>query len=444
MSFRAIFLLFQRFSQLALWKKVLLGLVAGLVVGLSLHYGLGPDVAQPIANDWFRPFGDGFVRLIRMLIVPLILTTLIAGVTAMGDPKKLGSLGARTLGLYFATTFVAVSLGLLVGSTLKPGKGVDFGTTAEADVKKVQQQLELADSAGTLTERILEIIPSNPIQAMANTDVLPIILFSILVGVGILLAGDQGKAVANFFESASEVMMRLTLLVMELAPYGVFALISWVMATNGVSILFNLLWLLIALYLACFLQIILVYGLLIIKLLLRLPIRPFFRGALDAQGVAFSTSSSSATLPVTITCAEVHLGLNKSIAGSVLPLGATINMDGTSIYLGLVALFAAQAAGIELTWGIYLSVALTATVVSIGAAGIPSASLLLAAAVLSEVGVTPEQTLMVIAFIFPFDRLLDMMRTLTNVTGDLAVACAVGKWEGMLNEQVFQAKTHTG
>lgn len=431
-------------KSLQLWKKVLIGLVAGLVVGLGLHYGLGPESAGSFADSWLRPFGDGFVRLIQMLIVPLITATLVAGVTAMGDPQRLGSLGLRTLALYFITTLVAVSLGLLIGTLLQPGKGVDYGTASQSTVEDIEGKIATAEAAGSFSERMLQIIPSNPLQALVTTDVLAIIFFSILLGVGILLAGDAGKPLSAVFDSASEVMMRLTLLVMELAPYGVFALISWVMASRGIGILSNLLWLMLALYLSCILQIVLVYGVVIIKGMLGLPMKSFFRGVLDAQGVAFSTSSSSATLPVTITCAETHLGLNKSIAGSVLPLGATINMDGTSIYLGLVALFAAQAAGLELNWMIYCSVALTATLVSIGAAGIPSAGLLLAATVLKVVGIEQQEALLIIAFIFPFDRLLDMMRTMTNITGDLAVACAVGKWEGMLDEEAFRADTKTG
>ena len=215
---------------------------------------------------------------------------------------------------------------------------------------------------------------------------------------------------------------------------------AWVMATKGIEVLNNLLWLAFALYASCILQIVFIYGGLIIKGVLRLPIKQFFRGVADAQGVAFSTASSSATLPVSISCAEKNLGVDKSVAGSVLPLGATINMDGTAIYLGLVALFAAQAAGIEMAMETYFLVALTATLVSVGAAGIPSAGLLLAATVLEVVGVSPEQALLVIAFIFPFDRLLDMMRTTTNVTGDIAVACAVAKWEGELDEEIFRTE----
>ena len=213
---------------------------------------------------------------------------------------------------------------------------------------------------------------------------------------------------------------------------------TWVMATQGIEVLTNMGKLAFALYLACFLQIVLVYGGLVIRGLLRLPMKQFFRGVADAQGVAFSTASSNATLPVTISCAEKNLGVDKSVAGSVLPLGATINMDGTAIYLGIVALFAAQAGGLSLSPTQYLTVAMTATLASIGAAGIPSAGLLLAATVLSVIGVEPEQQLLVIAFIFPFDRLLDMMRTVTNITGDIAVACTVAKWEGSLNEETFR------
>ena len=184
----------------------------------------------------------------------------------------------------------------------------------------------------------------------------------------------------------------------------------------------------------------LIYGLLIVRGVLKLPLRQFFRGVADAQGIAYSTASSSATLPISISCAESNLGVDKSVAASVLPLGATINMDGTAIYLGLIALFGAQALGIDITLSQYVMVALTATLISIGAAGIPSAGLLLATAVLAVIEVPPEQAIAIIAFIFPFDRILDMMRTLTNVTGDIAVACTVAKWEGKLDEDVFRAE----
>ena len=300
--------------------------------------------------------------------------------------------------------------------------------------------MDSANSAGGLVDRLLAIIPENPFDALAQGQVLPTIFFAIMVGVGILLVGPPADPVRKFFDAAADVVLKITVMVMELAPYGVAALMAWVMCKQGVEILYNLFWLAFALYACCLLQIVFVYGGLIIKGMLRLPLKQFFRGIADAQGVAYSTASSSGTLPVSISCAETNLGVEKSVAGSVLPLGATINMDGTAIYLGLVALFAAQASGIEVGLTGYLMVALTATLVSIGAAGIPSAGLLLAATVMEVVGIPPEQSIKVIAFIFPFDRILDMMRTATNVTGDLAVACTVAKWEGALDEDVFRAE----
>jgi len=392
-----------------------------------------------VGETWFSPIGKAFVRLIKMLIVPLIVTTLVAGVTAMGDPKRLGSLGLRTISLYLFTTLFAVTLGLVMGTVLQPGVGVEYGAPSQSDFDAVKGKIEVAKDLG-FVDRMLEIIPDNPVGALADGAVLPCIFFSILIGIGILVCGKPAEPVRAFFESAAEVVMKITMLVMDLAPYGVCALMAWVMATKGVEVLNNLLWLAIALYVSCFLQIIFVYGLGIVRLGLGLPMKQFFRGIADAQGVAFSTASSSATLPISISCAQKNLGVDKSVAGSVLPLGATINMDGTAIYLGLVALFAAQAAGLDVTMTQYVTVAIMATLVSIGAAGIPSAGLLLAATVLQVVGVNETQTLLVIAFIFPFDRLLDMMRTVTNVSGDIAVACAVAKWEGQLDADVFRTE----
>jgi len=440
----------QAWLSITLWKRVLIGLAVGLIAGYVIRYYVPLEAVQVEGEEvsgaayfgetYIRPFGDAFVRLIKMLIIPLIATTLVTGVTAMGDPKKLGTLGARTMALYLVTTFFAVSLGLGMGAIVRPGVGVEYGAADSNDITAVEGKMDSASGAGGLVDRLLAIIPENPIAALAQGQVLPTIFFAIMVGVGILLVGPPADPVRKFFDAAAEVVLKITVMIMELAPYGVAALMAWVMCTQGVEILRNLFWLALALYACCLLQIVFVYGFLIIKVLLRLPLKQFFRGIADAQGVAYSTASSSATLPVSISCAEKNLGVEKSVAGSVLPLGATINMDGTAIYLGLVALFAAQASGIEVSLSGYLMVALTATLVSIGAAGIPSAGLLLAATVMEVVGIPPEQSLKVIAFIFPFDRILDMMRTATNVTGDIAVACTVAKWEGALDEDVFRAE----
>lgn len=461
----------------------MLGLVLGLIVGLIAHYGMDQETGSAFVTTWIYPIGQAFVALIKMLILPLILTTLTAGVIAMGDPKRLGSLGGRALALYFGTTAIAVTLGLIVGSIVQPGAFLDasiFQGAAESDVGGVTSRLERADTI-SFAERFIGFDPigdvsgflSTPIRggillifllacswfatrgkgalrvivpalfvlaiAVSGVNILAVIVLAILIGLVLLISGQAESGFAKLLDGASDSVMKVTEWVMETAPFGVFALMAWVMATKGLGVLASLGMLAFALYLTCILHILITYGG-IIRGLLGLPLMPFYRGIADAQAVAYSTASSSATLPVTITCADENLGIRKPVAASVLPLGATINMDGTAIYLGLVALFAAQALGLPVTPMMYVLVAVTAVVSSVGAAGIPSAGLLLAAVVLEQVGVSAEQAVLVIAFIFPFDRLLDMMRTLTNVTGDTAVATAVAKWEGELDEEVFRAR----
>lgn len=422
-----------------LWKRVIAFLLLGLAVGLGLRYGMGAEAGGAFATTWLGWIGDLFLRLIRMLIVPLIFFTLVSGMIAMGDPKRLGSLGLRTLGLYFGTTAIAVTLGLVMATLFQPGASLSPETFAGADASALDSARERAEAAGGIVDRLLRIVPTNPVEALANGDILQIIFFAIMFGVGILAAGEVARPVANFMDGASEAMMKVTMFVMETAPFGVFGLMVTVMATQGLGVLQSLGTLTIALYLACAIHILVTYGGVIMTGMLKLNMFKFLRGITDAQAVAYSTASSSATLPVTITCAEENLGVDKAIAGSVLPLGATINMDGTAIYIGMVALFGAQALGLEVTLTQYVVVALMATLVSIGAAGIPSAGLLLSGAALTQVGISEEQAALIIGFILPFDRLLDMMRTLTNVTGDAAVATAVAKWEGEFDQEVFDA-----
>lgn len=426
--------------KIDLWKRVMLGLVLGLGTGLGLRYGMGAEAGGAFAEGWIEWAGDLFLRLIRMLIVPLIFFTLVSGIIAMGDPKRLGSLGMRTLATYFGTTAIAVTLGLIMATIFRPGASLSPETFAGADTSRMQSVAERASEAGGIVERLLNIVPTNPVEALATGNILQIIFFAIMFGVGLLMAGKIAEPVARWFDGASDAMMKVTIIVMETAPIGVFALMATVMAKQGLGVLQSLGTLAIALYLACALHILITYGGIIIKGILRLPFIPFLRGITDAQAVAYSTASSSATLPVTITCAEENLGIDKAVAGSVLPLGATINMDGTAIYIGMVALFGAQAMGIEVSLGQYFLIALMATLVSIGAAGIPSAGLFLSGLALAQVGIPEEQAFLIIGFILPFDRLLDMMRTLTNVTGDAAVATAVAKWEGELDEDVFRAE----
>jgi len=407
----------RKWFKIKLWKRVIGGLVLGIVAGLLLG-------EQSVI---LKPIGDLFINAIRMLVVPLIFTTLVAGVTSMGSAAKLGSIGVKAIGLYLVTTALAITIGLFFGTVLAPGVGVELAGTAPRPVA----------AAPGLVERLINIIPDNPIRALADGDVLSIIFFAILFGIGILVAGDKGRPVGEAITSAADVMLKITHMVMELAPFGVFALIAWVAGTQGAATLLNIFTLTVAVYAACVVHMVVVYGGLI-KFVLRLPLIRFFRGILDAQAVAFSTSSSSATLPVTLSCVSDNLGVKRAVASSVLPLGATINMDGTALYLGIVALFAAQVFGLDLSFADYLMIGLTATLASVGAAGIPSASLFLLATVLQVIDLGPEETALIVGFIFPFDRILDMARTAVNVTGDAAVAVAVGKFEGQLDEEIFR------
>lgn len=411
-----------------LWIRVLFALVAGVAFGLFVSTTMDPIAAEALLAK-VRVIGDIFIRLIRMIVIPLVFFTLVAGIYAMGDPKKLGTIGLKAFVLYLLTTFFANLIGLAMGLLFQPGKGVDLGGA-------VPKQMGDALPIG---ERLMNIIPANPFAALVEGDILAVIFFALLLGVGILIAEEEGRAAGRFFESVSEGILKATHLIMEVAPFGVFGLIAYVVGTQGVAVLTAILPLAAAVYLGAIIHMIFIYGG-IIRILLNLPLVRFVRGILDAQLVAYSTSSSSATLPVTIRASTENLGIQKSVAGSVLPLGATINMDGTSLYLGIVALFTAQAFGYVLEPQHFVLIALTCALVSIGTAGVPSASLFLLSIVLEVFDVTPEHTALVIGFIFPFDRLLDMMRTVVNVTGDATVATAVAKWEGELDETVFRSK----
>ncbi len=413
----------------ALWKRVLGALVLGIAFGAAMSQIMGAEAATNLIESYVRPIGDMFIRLIRMLIVPLILTTLVAGVYALGDPKRLGPIGGKTLVLYFATTFFANIIGIIFGLIFRPGAGADLGG---ADAVPVSGEAEGLGSC------LLAIIPDNPVAALADGDVLAVIFFAVLLGIGILLAGRAGKPVGDLFNSASDVVLKVTHMVMEVAPFGVFALVAYTTVSQGIEAFASIGLLIVTVYLGLFTHAILVYGGLI-KFVLRLPLLNFLRGIVDAQAVAYSTASSSATLPVTITNVVDNLGVKRSVAGSVLPLGATINMDGTALYLGILALFTAQAFGYDLTLTHYFMIAFTAAIASIGAAGIPSAGLFLLAIVLSTFNVPPEQIAIIVGFILPVDRIMDMARTALNVTGDAAVAVAVAKWEGELDEDRFRA-----
>ena len=416
-TFAGIYFLGSR-TELKLWARVVIALVLGVIIGFIFG-----DLAQ--TSKWI---GDLFVRLIRMLVIPLIFTSLVAGVVSMGDPKRLGTIGLKTIGLYLMTTLFAIIIGLGLGSIFQPGQGMDL-TGVEPFIS--------GNASTSVTDQLFGIIPENPISSLANGQVLPVIFFSILLGIGIIMGGEKTKSLGNVFSSAAEAVLKIAHLVMQLAPYGVLSLIAWVSGTLGMEALQTMLKLTTLLYCGCVLHMILVYGG-ALKFIIRLPLIRFFRGIADAQAVAYSTSSSSATLPITIQCVQKNLGVSQSVSSSVLPLGATINMDGTALYLGIVALFSAQYFGIDLALSDYFLIALTVTLTSIGTAGIPSASLFLLAAVLSVIGISDTQTALIVGFIFPVDRVLDMARTVVNITGDATVSVIVAKSENELDESTFR------
>ena len=411
--------MFKVWFEITLWKRIMAMLVLGIIFG-----AVAGETATSIS--WI---GDIFINLIRMIVVPLVFVTLVSGVVAMGDPKRLGSLGIKTLALYMGTTLIAITIGLTIAAIVQPGVGVDISGAVPKETA----------AAKDLKGFIDQVIPQNPIGALANGNMLGIIFFALFLGAGILLSGKTAEPLAKIFDAGSEAMLKVTHMVMEVAPFGVFALISKVVGEGGVEQLFTVVPLALSFIAACFIHVVITHGG-IMKFLLKLPPTRFFRDITGAQLVAFSTSSSSGTLPVTMTIAEENLGVKPAVASSVLPLGATINMDGSGLYVGILAVFSAQVLGIPLGLEQYLLIALAATLVSIGTAAVPSASLFLLATVLGVLDIDAAQTFLIVGFVFPFDRPLDMIRTVVNVTGDLSVSTAVAKWEGEFDEEIFRAE----
>lgn len=401
-----------------LWQRVIGALILGIIVG----YFWGPGAAS------IKIIGDIFIAFIKMLVVPLIFFSLVAGVASIGDLRKLGSVGWRALLLFVVTGQMAVWLGLGIGTFVQPGAGLDASAMNLDTAALERAQLRQEDGV-TVQQMILEMVPSSPVQVMADVNVLPLIIFSLLIGIGILMAKEEGEPVLKIFESGSVVMQRVTMIVMELTPFGVFALMAWVAGTLGVEALQALGIVVVLNYLGCLLIIGLIYGGMI-KFLAKVPVIDFFRGIIDAIAVSYSTASSNATLPVTLRCARRNLGVSNSVASFVISLGATINMNGTAMYLGLATLFGAQVFGVQLDMGDYVLISILGTLGAIGAAGIPGAGLIMMVLVFGAVGV-PLETIALVAGI---DRIMDMMRTTTNVSGDAAVATTVASMTGELDK----------
>jgi Na+/H+-dicarboxylate symporter len=401
-----------------LWQRVVGALILGVIFA----------IVWPAGAPYVQFIGDLFVRAIRMLVAPIVLVTIAAGITSLADPKKLGSLGARTIGLFAATTAIAVSVGMLVATVIRPGAGAPLGTAAP----------HALGMPVTPYDQLIGIIPLNIVDALAKGDMLALIFVAILFGVGTVLTGDAGKPFANFLQATSAVLLKVVTIVMEATPFGVFALIANAVAANGAAVFVHVGWLALAVVVGSLIQMLVVHSLLL-RVVAKLPVLPFFRGIVDALVVAFSTASSGATLPVAMRVSEDNLGISRPVYSTVLPLGASIGKDGTAMYVGLLSLFALQAFGTPLTPSVYLLVLLTGSLAAFGTAPVPSASLFMLAAVLSAVGVAPEQTALVVGFVLPFDRLLDMTRTVPSACANLAVATTVARWEGELDEDIYRS-----
>ena len=394
--------------------KILIALVIGAIVGIVLNVTV-PDFFAQADQYFFTPLGTIFLNLIKMLIVPLVFFSIVVGVANIGDPKALGRMGAKAMIFFLATTAVAITIGIILAVTFQPGKKGEF------DVGEASYE---ASEAPPVSETLLGIIPANPIDAMAAGDMLQIIFFAVFVGLGISFLGAKVDVFKRFMEQGNELMMFLVTLVMKFAPYGTFALIASAVGKQGWDALQAMFWYMMVVLLALVVHFVIVYGSALKILAKRNPIT-VLKAYLPAMTVAFSTSSSSATLPVSMEVAQKKLGVPKGISSFVQPLGATINMDGTAIMQGVATIFIAQVYAFELTVSQMLIVILTAVLASIGTAAVPGAGMIMLAMVLEAVGLPVEG----IALIIGIDRLLDMTRTMVNCFGDLTCALYVAESE---------------
>ena len=420
-------------KSIALHWKILIGMALGVVFGLILSF---IDGGGAFIGDYIKPFGTIFINLLKLIAIPLILASLIKGVSDLQDISKLSQMGGRTILTYVTTTLIAVTIGLILVNTIQPGKSISVETRqelVEAYASDADQKREAAakqQEAGPL-QALVDIVPSNIFAAATNNrNMLQIIFFALFFGVGmILLPQETAKPVKDFFDSFNAIILKLIDMIMMAAPYGVFALLAALVVEAPSLELFQALALYAITLLLGLATMIVVYSIIVKVFTGRSP-SSFFKGIAPAQLLAFSTSSSAATLPVTMECVEENLGVDKEVTSFVLPIGATINMDGTSVYQGVAAVFIAQAFGLDLGLSAQLGIIFTATLASIGTAAVPSAGIVMLVIVLAQAGI-PEAGL---ALIFAIDRPLDMCRTIVNVTGDAAVSMLVGKSIGKLKD----------
>lgn len=420
-------------KKLALHWKILIGMALGVIFGVILSLVQGGDA---LIGNYIKPFGTIFINLLKLIAVPLILASLIKGISDLKDISKLSQMGGRTIVIYLITTLTAVTIGLILVNVIQPGKSISTDTRLElveaysSDTKEKQVAAAKQQESGPL-KALVDVVPSNIFLAASNNrNMLQIIFFALFFGIGmILLPEEKVKPVKKFFDSFNDIILKLIDLIMLAAPYGVFALLATLVVEAPSLELFQAL-ALYAITLLLGLALMIVVYIIIVRVFTNKKASFFMKGIAPAQLLAFSTSSSAATLPVTMECVEENLGVDKEVASFVLPIGATINMDGTSVYQGVAAVFIAQAFGLDLSLSAQLGVVLTATLASIGTAAVPSAGIVMLVIVLAQAGI-PEAGL---ALIFAIDRPLDMCRTIVNVTGDAAVSMIVGKSIGKLKD----------
>ena len=414
-------------KKIGLSTQIFIALLIGALFGVVIHYWIPSSYIKDtvIVEGVLYVVGQGFIRLMQMLVVPLVFCSLICGSMAIGDTKTLGKVGVKTIGFYLVTTALAVCVALGSALLINPGRGLDMDAVQKGTVSSTTEATSLVDT-------LLNIIPKNPVQSMANGDMLPIIVFALFVGIMLAKLGTRGSVVANFFSQFNDVMMEMTMAIMKVAPIGVFCLIARTFATVGFSAFAPMLKYMGNVPLALAIQCLVVYQILLFVFTRLNPFK-FIKKFLPVMGFAFSTATSNATIPMSIDTLSKKMGVSKQISSFTIPLGATINMDGTSIMQGVAVVFIAQAYGIPLTMGNLATVVVTATLASIGTAGVPSVGLVTLAMVLNSVGLPTEG----IALIMGIDRILDMIRTAVNITGDAVCTTIVCHQEGSLNREVF-------
>lgn len=415
-------------KKLSLTSKIFIGLILGVIVGVMVN--MMPEsafISDYVVNGLFKFIGKVFISGLKMVVVPLVFVSLVCGTCSIGDPKKLTRVGSKTLIFYLLTTAVAISIALFVGNVIDPGVGLDLSSLAKKDV--------VIKESESLFNVLINIIPTNPIGALASGKMLQVIFFAIMTGISITFAGEKADPVRNFFIAMNEVVMNMINLVMKVAPIGVFGLVAETFSNFGFGMAQKILMYVISVLLALLIHGVITY-LGSLKVLGGLSPVQFIKNFVPAMGVAFSTASSSGTLPVTIDTVEKRCGVNGEVASFTLPLGATINMDGTAIMQGVAVVFISQLYGIELGLNGFLTVILTATLATIGTAGVPSVGLITLSMVLASVNIPVEG----IAFIMGIDRILDMSRTAINITGDAVCTLLVAKSENEFDEDVYYAK----